>query len=247
MPRIDNSKLNLNPNPKILKKIKEISIRLTMATLISDKEKTKMVDGINHIQHSLHGVSAPPLTKAKINYTLQEIETRLNRFDEIQLQTLLTEELRELLSKMETHQEVIKKDFGEKHPFNDHIKKISQTVLYMLEHVKLNQSNLVEVYDFLQTLKPVINIFDLKILEAKGHLVLDDSTKTANVKNKDLNTLISQISESDITKIKETYNLDETLRNLSESIHNYNINESKAIIEEIMSQAISILYPKQNK
>lgn len=247
MPIIDDSKLNLNPDPLILKKIEEISVRLKMATLIPYKQRIEMVHGINHIQHSLHGVSAPPLTKAKINNTLQEIETRLNRFDEIQLQTLLTEELRKLLSKMETHQEVIKKDLGKKYPFNDQIEKISQTVLYMLEHVKLNQSNLDSFNDKLQRIKKVINIFDLKILKAKGHLVLDDSTKNPNVKNKDLNTLISQISESDIAKIKETYNLDETLRNLSESIHNNDISGSKAILEEIVSEAISILYPKQNK
>ncbi len=225
-------------------RINSISKRLTKANNIDDRVKSKMVAEINAIQHSLSGVLEKTLSNSQINSNLIQIETTLNRFDK---QTLLTEELTELLTKKESHQRVIEKDFDEEHRFNDLIEKISQIVLDMLEYVKLNQSNLDNFNDNVQRIKTVINSFDLKILEEKGYLVLNDSTKTADEKIEDLNTLISQISESNIAKIKEKYDLDETLTKLSESIHNNDISGSKVIIEEIMSQAISILYPEQNK
>ena len=206
-----------------------------------------MVVEINALQYSLSGVPRRTLTYPQINSKLIQIETTLNRFEKNQLQTLLTEELTELLTKTESHQRVIEKDFGEKHQFNNNIKIILQTVKKMIEYVQSNQSNLNDFNDNVKRIKKIINSYDLKILEEKGYLVLDNALKTTDQKIEELNTLIGEISESDIAKIKKTYNLDEALKNLSESIHNKDINGSKVIFKEIVSQASSILSPEQEK
>jgi hypothetical protein len=98
MTRINKLTPDLKPD-QLRSKSKEISERLKKATNINNIVKSKMVAEIIAIQHSLSGVLEKTLSNSQINSKLIQIETTLNRFEKNQLQTLLTEELTELLTK----------------------------------------------------------------------------------------------------------------------------------------------------